>query len=222
MHTSVIQRLIHNSIESSCELSAHKRCLTLVIMHSTQKQISRWKLLLCLSAVLALLAAANVGDEPATDPTSKDVSLEKRIAAFIKAGAEKKISNEDYDKENVIAFAESLIGTPHRMGGYSASGLDCSGLVKLAHEESAVELPRSSHDQARYGQIISQSEDLKRGDLVFFHSTYRKPHLVTHAGIYLGENKFIHASATRGVIISTLFDDGYYEKHYLFATRLID
>ncbi len=196
-------------------------------MHGTRqiKAIKKWSFLLYICAVLVLQVGANIGEQPALtfdDPTSKDTLLEKKIAAFKEAGVEKKINTGHYDKEQVIAFAESMIGTPHRMGGYSADGLDCSGLVSLAHKESNVELPRSSHDQARYGQIISQDEALKRGDLVFFHSTYRKPHLVTHAGIYLGENKFIHASASRGVIISTLFDDGYYQKHYLFATRLTD
>ena len=196
-------------------------------MHSTQQlnAIKRWSFLLYITAVVVLSVGANVGERPAltgNDTTATNTSLEKRIAAFKETGVEKKVSTEHYDIEQVIAFAESMIGTPHRMGGYSAAGLDCSGLVSLAHKESNVELPRSSHDQARYGEIISQDDELKRGDLVFFHSTYRKPHLVTHAGIYLGENKFIHASATRGVIISTLFDDGYYQRHYLFATRLTD
>lgn len=196
-------------------------------MRSTQqiKAIKKWSFLLYICAVLILQISANVGDRPTAtgnDTTATNASLEKKIAAFKEAGVEKEINTEHYDKEQVIAFAESMIGTPHRMGGYSASGLDCSGLVSLAHKESNVELPRSSHDQARYGQIISEDEGLKRGDLVFFHSTYRKPHLVTHTGIYLGENRFIHASTSRGVTISTLFDDGYYQKHYLFATRLTD
>src|SRR5688500_13099441 len=108
------------------------------------------------------------------------------------------------------------------MGGYSPSGIDCSGLVKLAHAQVGVELPRSSHDQGRYGTIISPGEELKRGDLVFFHSTFKKAHLITHTGIYLGENKFIHTSTKRGVTISELFDSGYYQEHYLFATRLQD
>lgn len=152
-------------------------------------------------------------------PIITDHSLEAKIDNFKKTGVNKTI-NTDYDVEQVIEYAASLIGTPHVMGGYSPAGLDCSGLVKLVHEKFEVELPRSSHDQARYGTILSPGEELKRGDLVFFHSTYKKSHLITHSGIYLGDNKFIHASASRGVIISTLFDDGYYEKHYLFATRL--
>jgi cell wall-associated NlpC family hydrolase len=137
-------------------------------------------------------------------------------------GVEKEANTNDYDLDGVIEYAESLIGTPHVMGGYSSSGIDCSGLVKLAHAQFDVELPRSSHDQARYGTIIAAGEELKRGDIVFFHSTFKKNHLITHTGIYIGDNKFIHTSSKRGVTISTLKDDGYYDDHYLFATRLAD
>lgn len=187
------------------------------------------KLILYLSGIFIVAqVAANMGRDPrATDthiagPYIVDPQLHKRILAFKKGGVERKIDSDHYDVERIIEYAESLLGTPHVMGGYSAKGLDCSGLVKLAHAQSGVDIPRSSHDQGRYGTIISPGEELKRGDLVFFHSTYKKPHLITHSGIYLGENKFIHTSSSRGVSISTLFDSGYWQKHYLFATRLED
>ena len=194
-------------------------------MTTTKKR----KLILYLSGVFIVAqVAANIGggsdvnDLHVPDPYINDPQLEKKILAFKKGGVEKKINTSDYDIEGVIEYAESLQGTPHVMGGYSPSGIDCSGLVKLAHARFGVELPRSSHDQGRYGIIISPGEELKRGDLVFFHSTFKKAHLITHSGIYLGENKFIHTSTSRGVSISTLFDSGYWQKHYLFATRLED
>jgi murein DD-endopeptidase / murein LD-carboxypeptidase len=148
-----------------------------------------------------------------TSPANND-----RIAAFKKGGPQKTI-NIDYDIEEVIDHAQSLIGTPHVMGGFSSRGIDCSGLVKLAHAKADIDLPRSSHDQARYGTIVTPGEALQRGDIVFFHSTYKKANIVTHTGIYLGDNKFIHASSKRGVTVSKLNSD-YYRKHYLFATRL--
>ncbi|HEU5146561.1 MAG TPA: C40 family peptidase [Chryseosolibacter sp.] len=165
---------------------------------------------------------SHVNEPTIADSTVTDPKLHKKILAFKNGGAEKKVNITDYDIDDVIEYAESLLGTPHVMGGYSTSGLDCSGLVKLAHAQAGVELPRSSHDQGRYGTIIPAGEELKRGDLVFFHSTYKKNHLITHAGIYLGENRFIHTSTSRGVTISTLFDSGYYQEHFLFATRLND
>lgn len=186
----------------------------------------RMLLLYVCGVLMAVNVAASIGKGAAEIsnpvPFSHDSSLEEKIAAFKEGGVGKEINTDRYDIEAVIQYAESLIGTPHSMGGYSTSGVDCSGLVKLVHAQFNVELPRSSHDQARYGNIISGDEELRRGDLVFFHSTYDKDELVTHAGIYIGDNKFIHASTKRGVVVSTLKDGGYYEKHYLFATRLID
>ena len=167
--------------------------------------------------------AANIGrDADVNDPRLKDPKLQQKFLAFKEGGVEKKVNTDNYDVDAILEYAESLLGTPHVMGGYSPSGLDCSGLVKLAHAKFDVDLPRSSHDQGRYGTIISPDEGLKRGDLVFFHSTYAKPQLITHSGIYLGENKFIHTSSSRGVTISTLLDSGYWQAHYLFATRLAD
>lgn len=167
--------------------------------------------------------AANIGrDADVNDPRLKDPALQQKFLAFKEGGVEKKVNTDNYDVDAILEYAESFLGTPHVMGGYSPSGLDCSGLVKLAHAKFDVELPRSSHDQGRYGTIISPDEELKRGDLVFFHSTYKKPQLITHSGIYLGENKFIHTSSSRGVTVSTLLDSGYWQEHYLFATRLND
>jgi lipoprotein Spr len=182
--------------------------------------IKKRKIILYLSClfIVVQLAASNIG----RDSSVSDPQLHEKILAFKRSGVEKKIDTGHYDIEGIIKYAESLLGTPHKMGGYSPSGLDCSGLVKLAHAQFDVVLPHSSHEQARYGTIISANEELKRGDLVFFHSTYSTPNLVTHAGIYLGENKFIHTSSSRGVSISEVFDSGYWQNHYLFATRLVD
>lgn len=216
---------LHPAATGLLELSLSRDCHPLIMKcnHQRAATIKKRKLLLYIIGVfIALKVAANVGESAATSNKriASDLPLQEKIAAFIKSGVGKQVNTEHYDTEGIIAYAESLIGTPHTMGGYSPSGLDCSGLVKLVHAQFHVDLPRSSHDQARYGDLIMGDEELKRGDLVFFHSTYNKPDLVTHAGIYLGDNRFIHASTSRGVVISMLRDSGYYEKHYLFATRL--
>jgi murein DD-endopeptidase / murein LD-carboxypeptidase len=173
------------------------------------------------SVVLMAAIGGNhdVTESPTTEKHDVTIALHNRIVVFKKGGAQKKIKNRHYDIEVVIDHAKSLIGTPHVMGGCSSRGIDCSGLVKFAHAKARVDLPRSSHDQARYGTIVSPGEELKRGDIIFFHSTYKKANLVTHTGIYLGNNEFIHASSKRGVTVSKLNSD-YYRKHYLFGTRL--
>lgn len=170
------------------------------------------------SVLIVVMVAANIGGKPGVNGQQ----LNHRIAAFKKGGVDKKVNTDKYDIEGIIQYAESLLGTRHVMGGYSRSGLDCSGLVKLAHAQFDVELPHSSNEQGRYGTMLSSDEKLKRGDLVFFHSTYSTANLITHSGIYLGENKFIHTSTSRGVSISALLDSGYWQDHYLFATRLDD
>src|SRR5688500_1932585 len=191
--------------------------------------IKKRELILYLSCIFIVVqVAANIADEPAikdplvSDLHANDPQLLQKILAFKKGGVEKKVNTDNYDIDGIIEHAESLLGTPHVMGGYSPSGLDCSGLVKLAHAQFDVELPHSAHEQGRYGTILSSDDELKRGDLVFFHSTYSTPKLITHSGIYLGENKFIHTSSSRGVSISALLDSGYWQNHYLFATRLDD
>jgi lipoprotein Spr len=180
--------------------------------------IRRKKVVLYLGGIVVVVmqVAASIGH----NSYNEDPELHDRIIAFKKEGVGKKINTDSYDIEGVIGYAESLLGTPHAMGGYSSQGIDCSGLVKLAHAQFNVELPHSSHEQARYGALLSAEEELKRGDLVFFHSTYATTNLVTHAGIYLGDNKFIHTSTSRGVSISAVLDSGYWQDHYLFATRL--
>lgn len=175
----------------------------------------------CLFVFIQFAAAIDEGTLHKIAEDTTDHRLKEKILAFNDEGVERSVNMENYDPENVIARSESLLGTPHKMGGYSPEGLDCSGLVKLSHAHSGVELPHSSHEQAKYGTIISRKEQLQRGDLVFFHSTYPTEKLVTHSGIYLGDNKFIHTSTSRGVSVSALFDSGYWEEHYLFATRLV-
>lgn len=195
----------------------------------TTMVMKKGKLILYLSCIFIVVqVAANIGGDPSvkdhavSEPHANNPQLQKRILAFKNGGVEKKVNTDNYDIDGIIEYAESLLGTPHVMGGYTPSGLDCSGLVKLAHAQFDVEIPRSAHEQGRYGAIISSHEELKRGDLVFFHSTYSTPNLITHSGIYLGDNKFIHTSSSRGVSVSALLDSGYWQKHYLFATRLDD
>lgn len=190
-------------------------------MLAVKKKIAIYVVGMFSLVLMAAVGGKNSNPEKtlSADGVEMNVSVKDGIAAFKRSGAQKEVNNRYYAVEDVISHAKALIGTPHVMGGYSSRGIDCSGLVRLAHAKAEVELPRSSHEQARYGTIISSGQELKRGDLLFFHSTYRKANLITHTGIYLGNGEFVHASSRRGVTVSRL-DSDYYRKHYLFATRL--
>lgn len=123
--------------------------------------------------------------------------------------------------EAIIAQAEKLVGVPYLWGGMSAKGVDCSGLVRICHIMNGILLPRNASQQVKCGDRVGISpQDLQRGDLVFFGTpaTEDKPMRVTHVGIYLGNNKIIHAS--HRVRINSLIpgESDYYENaHRLVA-----
>ncbi len=108
-------------------------------------------------------------------------------------------------------------GTPYRIGGQSRNGIDCSGFVqKTFMDRFDIPLPRMTKDQAKYGHFI-EKEDIQTGDLVFF-KTGRGPNGY-HVGIYVKEDKFLHASTKGGVIYSSL-NSPYWKNAYWQARRI--
>lgn len=103
---------------------------------------------------------------------------------------------------------------PYRLGGLSKSGVDCSGLVYLTFRDRfGVQLPRNTKDLAKIGTTVRPNAR-QSGDLVMF----RLNRGLNHVGIYLEEGRFMHASASSGVMISSL-DDSYWQKHYWKTVR---
>lgn len=146
--------------------------------------------------------------------------VKRALIAFKERGVEKQVDTASYHIDSLIAYAQTFLGTPHKMGGTTKSGIDCSGLVLAAHKKFGIALPHSCHEQARYGAIVPKKEDLKRGDLVFFYNSYASRNFITHSGIYLGEGMFIHVSRNKGVVIVPLDDPSFWNERYLFGTRL--
>ena len=96
------------------------------------------------------------------------------------------------DAANVIATAKKLFGSPYLWGGTSTKGIDCSGFVKTAYFSQGVMLARDASQQARYGEILAiDSLDFQPGDLLFFG---RSADHITHVGLYIGNDHFIHSS----------------------------
>ena len=123
-------------------------------------------------------------------------------------------------KDNHALYVESAnwIGVPYRGGGTTKRGVDCSGLTSAIYKKVyRKELERNSDDQRKKDCRKVKKGKLKEGDLVFFHNG-RKKKRATHVGIYLKDRKFIHASTSQGVIISTL-DEEYWKKHWLSGGR---
>jgi peptidoglycan endopeptidase LytE len=129
-----------------------------------------------------------------------------------------KWKSED-ERAMLVKVAKSFAGAPYRYGGDSVRGLDCSAFVKKIYELFEVELPRSAREQYGKGARIAHDE-LTTGDLVFFR-TKRRVAYPTHVGIYIGENRFIHASSCcrQGVKINSL-SEGYYARRFIGAVRV--
>jgi cell wall-associated NlpC family hydrolase len=127
---------------------------------------------------------------------------------------------EELDNANLLSFMENWYGTRYQYGGSSKDGIDCSAFVcsLMAAVYGVSNLPRMSKDQYESSKHIKRTE-LQEGDLVFFHTMGKKRKSVTHVGMYLRNNKFIHASIS-GVMISSL-DDGYYTQHFVGAGRVL-
>jgi cell wall-associated NlpC family hydrolase len=107
------------------------------------------------------------------------------------------------------------------MGGTTMKCMDCSGLVYTVFAKHGIILPHNSEDQARYGKIISGIDKLRRGDLVFFVRSYKTRNLITHTGIFLGNNQFIHTSSKNGVTVTSINDPWWKEK-FIFGTRVLE
>ena len=114
-------------------------------------------------------------------------------------------------------FVYDWIGTPYRFGGSSRRGIDCSAFTKeLYSQVFNMDIERSSRDIFSMVSPV-RKDDLKEGDLVFFKIHSRR---ISHVGIYLGNNKFAHASS-RGVAISSL-DDAYYSRYFYRGGRMLE
>jgi len=127
---------------------------------------------------------------------------------------------EELTNLRLLVFMDQWYGVPYHYGGSSKEGIDCSAFASLLLSSvyNINQLPRISADQYHVTQRVSKN-DLREGDLVFFH-TLGKGHRVTHVGVYLYNNRFVHASIA-GVQISDL-GEGYYLHHYVGAGRVID
>jgi cell wall-associated NlpC family hydrolase len=115
----------------------------------------------------------------------------------------------------VVSTALSLLNRPYRYGGDSPSGFDCSGLVYYAHLRNGIPIPRTTRDQHRRARPVSLRE-LTPGDLLFFRETRRKP---SHVGLYVGDDRFIHASTSEQAVTLSSLSNPYWRKHLLGAGR---
>jgi lipoprotein Spr len=163
-------------------------------------------------SVLATQAQTTLAPAKAADKTQDDQeSLAKDYLSQIMGVALSATSNM-----KLFHFVYDWIGTPYRFGGGSRKGIDCSAFTKeLYSEVFNLDIRRNSRDIFSMVSPVKR-DDLKEGDLVFFKIHSRR---ISHVGVYLGNNRFAHASS-RGVAINSL-DDAYYSRYFYRGGRLL-
>jgi len=123
--------------------------------------------------------------------------------------------------EEVLFAALGLVGTPYRYGGNTPDGgFDCSGLIGYVYSGAAgMSLPRTTRAMSTLGVNIARSA-LQPGDLLFFATSGGRQ--VSHAAIYVGEGRFVHAPSSGGTVRLDNLSDRYWQKSYLSAKRVLD
>ncbi len=174
----------------------------------------------------------NISIKPETTESVSSVPVKRKTAVMPNAGPLSVIETadalkfkyailmnmpvEELNDRRVLEFIDEWYGTPYRYGGNTKDGIDCSAFTCFFMSSVyGLSLPRTSREQYTAATRISK-EDLTPGDLVFFAA--RKA--ISHVGVYVGNNKFAHASTSGGVMISDL-DEAYFKKRWAGAGRVL-
>lgn len=171
--------------------------------------------LIIIAAVSAMMwscsSSRHTTSRPATARPSKEQPTHVRCPA----------ADNNPAIDELISEAKKWIGAKYRYGGHSRKdGTDCSGMVmELFLKVFDIKLPRNSAQQQEFCSSIRQ-KDLQAGDLMFF-ATGKNRNRVSHVGLYIGGDEMIHASSSRGVIISNI-NEQYYARNYHSSGRVID
>jgi len=146
---------------------------------------------------------------------NRSSSLEKASDLHLKYAILLNTEVEQLQDNILLEHIDDWYGTRYRYGGTTKSGIDCSAFVQAIYFSAfAVSLPRTARDQYRNARIVSATE-IKTGDLVFFNTTGG----ISHVGIYLQNNKFVHSSTSYGVTITDMFDP-YYLRRFIGVGRI--
>lgn len=162
----------------------------------------------CVATVFPVAAAPK---ESAKNDSTALLRAERSLRDF--GGKAKDTASE------ITTYALSLIGVDYRFGGNTPDqGLDCSGLIRYVFQQATgLSLPRSAREQARMGESVSKDK-LQPGDLVFFNT---RRFQFSHVGLYIGDNRFIHAPSSGGAVQVVNLDNAYWQKAFNGARRIV-
>ena len=155
--------------------------------------------------------------EKARNSFYRESNAEKLSALQIRYAVLLSTPAEEVKNKKMFEFIDDWYGTPYRLGGTTKKGVDCSAFSQfLFASVYGLSIPRTAREQYTLTNRISRTE-LKEGDLIFFNTRGG----VSHVGVYLQNNKFVHASTSGGVMISDIFDE-YWVRRFMAVGRLKD
>ena len=166
-----------------------------------------WLLLLFLSGCASApryIPPAHPGDQAVVR------ELEQRQQALLRG-----------DRSRLVRVARSYLGVPYQWGGNTRAGIDCSALTRAIYREAyGLELSGNSQQLYQLGRSILSQRQLKAGDLVFFRISSQGPG-ISHVGVYLGKNRFAHASPSLGQVVIAPLSAPYFQARYAGARRIL-
>jgi lipoprotein Spr len=146
-------------------------------------------------------------------------NIEKGDPLQFKYAIKMNVEVERLVNADLYRFIDNWWGTPYRMGGSTQQGVDCSAFTQtLMSVIYGQEIPRTAQGQKDFCSPVDLN-DLQEGDLIFFKT--RKGRDITHVGIYLQDDQFVHASSSNGVMISSL-RESYWSRNFVSAGRVVD
>jgi len=142
----------------------------------------------------------------------------KKIRKIKRVSVNKKIQNAKKGVK-VITLAKTKLGRKYVWGAQGKNVFDCSGLTQYVYKKQGINIPRRAIWQSKFGKQVSR-KNLKKGDLVFFDTSKRRKGYVNHVGIYIGNNKFIHASSAKKKVVITSLNKNFYSKRFTGGRRV--
>ncbi len=148
------------------------------------------------------------------------IKEQKELIKQIDKLHKKRLESGFYDKSKMLKNAKTHLGENYVWGGTKPNAFDCSGYMQYLYRKEGVELPRTAYAQSKVGREVSRFE-LKKGDLLFFLTDKSRGIPITHVGMYLGNDQFIHAASKKKGVITSSFSKSRYSRLFVTARRII-